>query len=172
FRTPNFSFTNCIRQSSNTKRKRYRALMGGEGQFTEAAGRTEDSGHDHHLKFIHKYIFKHTDGTLSKQHSGMTPAVLHTITSLLPPAGAAVVRYHAQSIGSHARARLCIRPHFHAEGEQSDDRVCPTDTGTPGAHHDERDGDGGRMEKTAELYKAGYADHVLITPVVETEELS
>ncbi|WP_017548173.1 YdcF family protein [Salinicoccus carnicancri] len=33
-------------------------------------------------------------------------------------------------------------------------------------------GDGGRMEKTADLYKAGYADHVLITPVVETETLS
>src|SRR5699024_6485569 len=102
----------------------------------------------------------------------MTPAVQHTITSLLPPAGAAVVRYHAQCIGSHARAPRCIRPHFHAEREQSDVRVWPTDTGTAGDHHDERDGDGGRMEKTAELYKAGYADHVLITPVVETEELS
>ncbi|AKG73482.1 YdcF family protein [Salinicoccus halodurans] len=33
-------------------------------------------------------------------------------------------------------------------------------------------GDGGRMQKTAELYRAGYADYVLITPVVETEFLS
>lgn len=33
-------------------------------------------------------------------------------------------------------------------------------------------GDAGRMEKAAELYKEGYAEHVLITPVIESDELA
>ncbi|WP_411843789.1 YdcF family protein [Salinicoccus sp. HZC-1] len=33
-------------------------------------------------------------------------------------------------------------------------------------------GDGGRMEKAAELYREGYADSVLITPIVESNALS
>ncbi len=33
-------------------------------------------------------------------------------------------------------------------------------------------GEAARMQKAAELYNEGYADHVLITPVIESEELS
>lgn len=33
-------------------------------------------------------------------------------------------------------------------------------------------GDAGRMEKTAELYHAGHADYILITPVIESETSS